>query len=85
VRHLLSTATDQEKHMSEEEKRIALSFGEKIRAAREALGLSQEEAAEFVDMNSIHFGRLERGEVCMKVVTLLKLKALFFYELRFTR
>lgn len=71
--------------MSEEEKRIALSFGEKIRAAREALGLSQEEAAEFVGMNSIHFGRLERGEVCMKVVTLLKLKALSFYELRFTR
>ena len=71
--------------MSEEEKRIALSFGEKIKAARDALGLSHEEAAEFVDMNSIHFGRLERGEVCMKVVTLLKLKALSFYEFRFIR
>ena len=71
--------------MSEEEKRIARSFGEKIKAAHEALGLSQEEAAEFVDMNPIHFGRLERGEVCMKVVTFLKLAALSFYEFRFTQ
>ena len=71
--------------MSDEEKRIALFFGEKIKAAREALGLSQEEAAELVGMHHIHFGRLERGEVCMKVVTLLKLEALSFYVLKFTR
>ena len=71
--------------MSEKEKQIALLLGEKIKEARDNLGLSQEEAAELTDMNPIHFGRLERGDVNMKVVTLLKLGTLSFYELKFTR
>ena len=71
--------------MSENESQIALLFGEKIKAARERLNLSQEEAAELAEMNPIHFGRLERGEVNMKVTTLLKLGVLSFYELKFTQ
>lgn len=70
--------------MNEEEKKIALKLGEKIKEAREALGLSQEEAAELTKLHHIHFGRLKRGEVNMKVATLFKLEVLSFYDFKFT-
>ena len=72
--------------MEEEEKKISILIGEKIKATRDMLSLSQEEVAERAGVSAMHLGRLERGERSMKLYTFLKLgKALPCYELNFTR
>ena len=53
--------------------RAAELFGERVRAARLALGLSQEEAAHLADMHSTHYGRIERGEANAELHTIVRL------------
>ena len=71
--------------MKEDEKKLSIFIGEKIKTTRDTLSMSQEEAAERAGVSAIHLGRLERGERSMKLYTFLKLgKVLPFYELTFT-
>ena len=55
--------------MEEEEKKISILIGEKIKATRDMLSLSQEEVAERAGVSAMHLGRLERGERSMKLYT----------------
>lgn len=53
--------------------RAAELFGERVRAARIALGLSQEDAAQLADMHSTNYGRIERGEANAELHTIVRL------------
>ncbi|MBS6953797.1 MAG: helix-turn-helix transcriptional regulator [Enterocloster asparagiformis] len=47
-------------------------IGDRIRAARKALNLTQEEAAERCDITSSYYGNIERGTKKMSLATLMK-------------
>lgn len=48
-------------------------IGDRIRAARKALNLTQEEASERCDITSSFYGSVERGDKRMSVDTLVKI------------
>ncbi len=50
-----------------------IALGKRIRDARKALNLTQEEASERCDITSSYYGNLERGDKKMSVETLVKL------------
>lgn len=50
-----------------------VALGKRIREARKALKLTQEEASERCDITSSYYGNLERGDKKMSVETLVKL------------
>jgi transcriptional regulator with XRE-family HTH domain len=54
-------------------KRTTLDIGSRARAARAALGLNQSEVAERVGISVEVYGRLERGLITPRVVTLIRL------------
>jgi len=51
----------------------AQELGLRIKAARQDQHLTQATLAEYAEMNSVYMGRIERGEVCIKVITLCKI------------
>ncbi|GAA4143229.1 helix-turn-helix domain-containing protein [Leifsonia shinshuensis] len=53
--------------------RAAELFGERVRAARMALGVSQEEIAQLADMHVTNYGRVERGEANSELHTIVRL------------
>lgn len=48
-------------------------IGDRIRAARKALNLTQEEACEICDITSSFYGNVERGDKKMSVETLARI------------
>lgn len=50
-----------------------VALGKRVREARKALNLTQEEASERCDITSSYYGNLERGDKKMSVETLVKL------------
>ncbi|WP_025156631.1 helix-turn-helix domain-containing protein [Leifsonia aquatica] len=48
-------------------------FGERVRAARVALGMSQEDIANLADMHVTNYGRIERGEANSELHTIVRL------------
>ncbi len=52
---------------------VADQLGAALRAERERVGMSQEALAAAAGVNRTALGKLERGEVQAKVITLLKL------------
>jgi transcriptional regulator with XRE-family HTH domain len=52
---------------------VADQLGNTIREAREGLGMSQEALAAAAGINRTALGKIERGEVQAKVITLMKL------------
>lgn len=52
-------------------------FGRIIRQSREQRGLSQEQLAEFADLNRSYLGEIERGLVTPSLATLEKLAKAF--------
>ena len=42
---------------------LAIEFGKKLRAARKAQGISQDDLATQADIDRSYIGRIERGEV----------------------
>ncbi len=53
--------------------RAAELFGQRVRNARVALGMSQEEIATLADMHVTNFGRIERGEANAALHTIVRL------------
>jgi transcriptional regulator with XRE-family HTH domain len=53
--------------------RAAAQFGEKVRNARIALGLSQESIAELAQMHVTNYGKIERGIANPSLVTILRI------------
>lgn len=53
--------------------RAAELFGERVRATRIALGLSQEDAANLAEMHSTNYGRIERGEANAELHTIVRI------------
>jgi len=53
--------------------RLHESFASALRLAREACGLSQAELAERIDLSVEAYGRLERGRVLPRAVTLVRI------------
>ncbi|MEY9952625.1 helix-turn-helix domain-containing protein [Leifsonia sp. EB34] len=51
----------------------ALLFGQRVRLARTALGVSQEEIAQLADMHVTNYGRVERGEANSELHTIVRL------------
>lgn len=49
------------------------AIGNRVRAARKALNLTQEEASEKCDITSSFYGNIERGDKKMSVETLIKI------------
>jgi transcriptional regulator with XRE-family HTH domain len=54
---------------------LAKQIGKAARAARDALGLSQADVAERVEISTEFYGRLERGVTLPSVPTLAKVAA----------
>ncbi len=52
-----------------------LQFGERVRARRRALGLSQEGLAETVGVHRTYVGSIERGERNVSLINILRLGA----------
>lgn len=48
-------------------------FGRRVRAARVALGVSQEQIAQLADMHVTNYGRVERGEANSELHTIVRL------------
>lgn len=48
-------------------------FGQRVRQARIALGVSQEEIANLADMHVTNYGRVERGEANSELHTIVRL------------
>ena len=53
--------------------RAAEVFGRRVREARIALGLSQEDIAGLADMHVTNYGRVERGEANSELHTIVRL------------
>jgi transcriptional regulator with XRE-family HTH domain len=53
--------------------RAAELFGKRVRDARLALGLSQEDIAHLADMHVTNYGRVERGEANSELHTIVRL------------
>ena len=53
--------------------KLLAGLGKKIRAVREAAGLSQEDAAMEADLDRAYYGRIERGQVNVSALNLLKI------------
>jgi transcriptional regulator with XRE-family HTH domain len=52
--------------------RAAQLFGQRVRSARVALGVSQEEIAQLADMHVTNYGRVERGEANSELHTIVR-------------
>ena len=52
---------------------IVKALGTEVRKRRESKGWSQEQLAEYADLNRSYVGEIERGQVIASVVTLEKL------------
>jgi len=52
------------------------TIGMNIRRARKALNLSQDQAAQMLDISTIHYGRLERGQRAISLEQLAKISEL---------
>lgn len=52
---------------------LMAEFGQRIRARREAKGLSQEELGECAELHRTYVGKLERGEVNPSLSNLVRL------------
>jgi transcriptional regulator with XRE-family HTH domain len=52
---------------------LLVGVGKKIRSARKAAGLSQEDAAMEADLDRAYYGRVERGLVNVSAVNLVKI------------
>ncbi|MBY0465493.1 MAG: helix-turn-helix transcriptional regulator [Burkholderiales bacterium] len=52
---------------------IVKALGAEVRKRRESQGWSQEQLAEYADLNRSYVGEIERGQVIASVVTLEKL------------
>lgn len=50
-----------------------VEIGKRIREARKAQGLTQEEASERCDITAAYYGNIERGDKKMSVETLVKI------------
>jgi transcriptional regulator with XRE-family HTH domain len=55
------------------EARLERAFGDRIRAARESLGISQECLAERAQLHRTYVGSAERGERNVSLINILKL------------
>lgn len=53
--------------------KLLAALGSKIRCIREAAGLSQEDAAMEADLDRAYYGRIERGQVNVSALNLLKI------------
>lgn len=53
--------------------RAAELFGQRVRDARIALGLSQEDIANLADMHVTNYGRVERGEANSELHTIVRI------------
>ncbi|TDP99156.1 MULTISPECIES: helix-turn-helix domain-containing protein [unclassified Leifsonia] len=53
--------------------RAAELFGQRVREARIALGMSQEDIANLADMHVTHYGRVERGEANSELHTIVRI------------
>jgi transcriptional regulator with XRE-family HTH domain len=53
--------------------RAAELFGKRVRDARIALGMSQEDIANLADMHVTNYGRIERGEANSELHTIVRL------------
>jgi transcriptional regulator with XRE-family HTH domain len=53
--------------------RAAQLFGQRVRQARIARGVSQEEIANLADMHVTNYGRIERGEANSELHTIVRL------------
>ena len=53
--------------------RAAELFGQRVREARIALGMSQEDIANLADMHVTNYGRVERGEANSELHTIVRL------------
>ncbi|MDL9935486.1 helix-turn-helix transcriptional regulator [Gordonia sp. ABSL1-1] len=51
------------------------AFGERVRARRTELGLSQEQAAEKIGVHFTYLGRVERGQRSLRLESVLKIAA----------
>jgi transcriptional regulator with XRE-family HTH domain len=58
-------------------KHFLSKLGARIRAAREAKGLSQEDVANEAGLERADYGRVERGEDSISVTELLKMAIIF--------
>jgi transcriptional regulator with XRE-family HTH domain len=52
--------------------KLLVQIGSRIRAAREACGISQEQMAMDAGLDRAYYGRIERGEVNVATLNLLK-------------
>ncbi|MEV8212722.1 helix-turn-helix transcriptional regulator [Leifsonia sp. NPDC077715] len=59
--------------MSAPRSRAAEVFGRRVREARIALGMSQEDIAGLADMHVTNYGRVERGEANSELHTIVRL------------
>ncbi|WP_285115762.1 helix-turn-helix transcriptional regulator [Leifsonia sp. fls2-241-R2A-40a] len=59
--------------MSAPRSRAAQVFGRRVREARIALGMSQEDIANLADMHVTNFGRVERGEANSELHTIVRI------------
>jgi len=53
--------------------RAAELFGQRVREARIALGMSQEDIANLADMHVTNYGRVERGEANSELHTIVRI------------
>ncbi|WP_434318369.1 helix-turn-helix domain-containing protein [Leifsonia sp. P73] len=53
--------------------RAAQLFGQRVRTARMALGVSQVDIAQLADMHVTNYGRVERGEANSELHTIVRL------------
>ena len=53
--------------------KAAALFGQRVREARIALGMSQEEIAGLADMHVTNYGRVERGEANSELNTIVRI------------
>ena len=59
------------------------ALGERIQQRRQQLGISQQEAAEKLDLSTSFFSRVERGEKVASLETLIKIANVFEFSLDF--
>jgi len=56
-----------------DESEVALELGRRVRARREALGLSQERLAHLVGLHYSTVSHIERGDRSLRVISILRL------------